>query len=532
MKLRSAIILISLSLHCLAQNAKVDSLKKELRTAREDTGKANTLNVLAKELKNANPDTALYLAGEAQKLSDRFNFKKGKAGALAIFGAVNYAKGNYADALKNYFNALKADEEGGLQKDGADNHVRIGITYYVQGDYPNALYHYDKALKGYEQVKFNEGVALTLGNAGIVYKEQGDLPRALDFTLRALKMAEQIKDARRIPIWLGNIGVVYYSQGDFPNALLYYRKALKLAEDNGDKVGIALHLGNIGNVLDEQAKKEFRKNHPKGDSLFDQALAYYKKSLDMVEEIGDLTQIPNTLGNIGNVYGDRKQFSTALDYYSRAIKKARELNDKKAIVAWTSTTGMVLSMEKKFPESVRYLNSAVQLAKEIGNVPQLQECYKGLSVADSGAGNLKSSFEDYQLYVRYRDSLVNDANTRKSVQLAMQYDFDKKQAADSIKNAETMNQEKVKHEQEIRQQQVYTFGGAIGFVLMLIIAGISFNAYRQKQKANEIIAHQKSLVEEKQKEILDSIYYAQRIQNNILPTRKYIERKLKELSRA
>lgn len=36
-------------------------------------------------------------------------------------------------------------------------------------------------------------------------------------------------------------------------------------------------------------------------------------------------------------------------------------------------------------------------------------------------------------------------------------------------------------------------------------------------------------VEEKQKEILDSIRYAKRIQQSLLPTEKYIDKKLKEL---
>ena len=66
---------------------------------------------------------------------------------------------------------------------------------------------------------------------------------------------------------------------------------------------------------------------------------------------------------------------------------------------------------------------------------------------------------------------------------------------------------------------------------MIIVAGVSFLAYRQKNKANEIISHQKQLVEEKQREILDSIHYAKRIQIALLPTEKYIKRTLKFLQK-
>jgi phosphoserine phosphatase RsbU/P len=61
-------------------------------------------------------------------------------------------------------------------------------------------------------------------------------------------------------------------------------------------------------------------------------------------------------------------------------------------------------------------------------------------------------------------------------------------------------------------------------VLLLLVAIISIRAYRTKKRSGEIIAqqkleveNQKVLVEAKQKEIIDSINYAQRIQSAILP---------------
>ena len=41
---------------------------------------------------------------------------------------------------------------------------------------------------------------------------------------------------------------------------------------------------------------------------------------------------------------------------------------------------------------------------------------------------------------------------------------------------------------------------------------------------------QKHIIEEKQKEILDSIYYAKRIQTALITSEKYIERNLNELN--
>lgn len=59
-----------------------------------------------------------------------------------------------------------------------------------------------------------------------------------------------------------------------------------------------------------------------------------------------------------------------------------------------------------------------------------------------------------------------------------------------------------------------------------------FRSLSVTRKQKQIIEHQKKFVEEKQKEILDSIYYARRIQKSLLPTEKYIEKnfiRLKQL---
>ncbi|MBC7864151.1 MAG: hypothetical protein IAF38_14335, partial [Bacteroidia bacterium] len=91
--------------------------------------------------------------------------------------------------------------------------------------------------------------------------------------------------------------------------------------------------------------------------------------------------------------------------------------------------------------------------------------------------------------------------------------------------------EEAKHLQEIARQKTYTYGGVAGFAVMLLVAGISFYAFRNKKKANIEIERQKNLVEEKQKEILDSIYYARRIQRALITSESYINRVLSKMKK-
>jgi len=70
----------------------------------------------------------------------------------------------------------------------------------------------------------------------------------------------------------------------------------------------------------------------------------------------------------------------------------------------------------------------------------------------------------------------------------------------------------------------------IGLILISITLSIAVWAFIQKNKSAKKIAQQKKEIEDKQKEIIDSINYAKRIQQSLLPTIKYIAKKIKSES--
>lgn len=107
----------------------------------------------------------------------------------------------------------------------------------------------------------------------------------------------------------------------------------------------------------------------------------------------------------------------------------------------------------------------------------------------------------------------------------MNYEFDKKEATSKLQQ---LKKEAILNS-ESKKQKIIIW--AIGGVLILVIcfAIFIYRSYIQKQKANLEIIKQKHIIEEKQQEILDSIYYARRIQRALLPSEKYIDRNLNKL---
>lgn len=360
----------------------------------------------------------------------------------------------------------------------------IGGYNLNQGNYPKALDYYLKALKIDEALHNKEGIAKRLGNIGIVYDEQADYPKALDYYFMALKISEELGNKNLIATWLVNIGVVYKEQADYPKALDYYFKALKMNEELGKKNSIATILGNIGSVYYSLAY-EPQVHSVERDSLLNRTLDYYFKALTMAEELGDKHGIAINLGGIGSLYTD----------------------------------------QKKYPEAEKYLMDALKMDKEIGAQDYEKQVEEYLSNLYEKTNRYQFALEHYKKAMVLKDTIFSQENKKQLVRKEMNFEFDKKEAhakaeQDKI-NAITA--------EEKQRQKVVTYSVSVGLFLVLLFAVFIFRGYRQKQKANIIITHQKSevekqkhIIEEKNKDITASINYAKRIQQAKLPKKEEI----------
>ncbi len=525
------------------QQSKTDSLLSVLKTAKEDTNKVNTLNKLSEQLwRTGSYDKAKIYADEvlaliAPLLSKEgqgvvkpkqgdvaFTLLKAKATAYNNIGLIYRLQGNYADALKNHFAALKIREEIGDKNGIAGSYNNIGILYDLQGNYPSALKNYFVALKINEDIKNKNGIARNLGTIGIVYYHQGDYPKALEYYFKALKINEELGDKNSISAWLCNIGGIYHVQRDYQKALDYYFKGLKMQEELGEKNGIAFNLGNIGLVYGEQG------NYPK-------ALEYYFKGLKMQEEFGSKVGIAFSYGNIGGIYARQGNYPDALKNHFASLKIMEEVGNKYGIAVSYNNLGELHIKLGKLKDAKKYFDKGLLLSKEIGSKNAIKESYSGLSTLDStlAASPLTplqkigeyamSALEHYKMYIIYRDSLDNEETKKKTIQQSMTYEFEKKEG---IAKAEQEKKDAIQNAEARRQKIVLILTSGF-LILVLLFAGFIFRSLRITRKQKQIIEVQKTevekskhIIEEKNKDITDSINYAKRIQQAKLPHRKDI----------
>lgn len=478
---------------CFAQKSKVDSLLTLLKTDKPDTNKVRHLNALGWLLMYQNPDTAIVLS--------------------------NQALGIITPVPSQEFTSAKDRLEGKeIRSLRANTLCNLGTYYWVKADYLHALGYYLKALKIDEELKNKKGIARCLGNIGNVYWNQADYSKASDYYFKALKMEEELKDKNGIANQLGNLGMVFDKQADYPKALEYYFKALKIKEEIGNKNGRENTLGNIGIAY-----------HTIGD--YPKALNYYFKSLILAKELGDNNGIARNLTNIGAVYKERGDFLMALDYFFKALEMAEELGNKNLIAGLFGNIGSLYTTTGKFKEAEHYLKRAIALNDSIGANDMLRLGYESISQLYDTTGRNKLALINYKKAITLKDSLFSQENKKQLIQKEMNYEFDKKEAATK---AENDKKQAVAAAEKQRQRFVLILVSCV-LLLVFLFAGFIFRSlqitHRQKNiielQKNEVL-HQKEIVEKQKEKIVDSINYAQRIQQSILMEESEIQNYLTE----
>ena len=126
----------------------------------------------------------------------------------------------------------------------------------------------------------------------------------------------------------------------------------------------------------------------------------------------------------------------------------------------------------------------------------------------------------YRIYKTDSDSSDVQVQRSQLIKMELKHEFDRVHLSDSIKAVEEIKLKDVKLSE--KKQQTYF----LAFILILTFAvlGLIYSRFNITRK-------QKKIIEQKNKEITDSINYARKIQQSILPNEKYIEKELNKLNK-
>ncbi len=481
-KNKIVVFLIFYSVQFFSQNKAIDSLKNIIAQSKVDTIKLYNLNRLIEILPDGDWQKCNVEMGNIskkiinEKKADERSIhvaKKFYSTYLNNIGYDAFQKGNVQKSIEFYHQSLKMFEAIGEKYDAANVNNNLGFIYFNENDMTTALKYYLKCLKSNQEIKHKNGIAVCYNNIGLCYYTK-------------LKAAIGKK---------GNTDSVRYN---FNKAFWYFTNANQLQENGNDSYAYAMSTNNLGVIFGVKGD-HYKSIGEKKDSVIyflKKAISFHEKALSLFEDFGNIGGIFEAKNSIGYIYYLLEDYDRALIYCKDALKVAEK---------------------NKLPQKI-------SLAAK-----HLYRIYNSVN-------NSKDALTMYVLYIQMRDSIANDKNRKLLIQKEFQYEYEKKSIADSVKVVE----EKKVTDAQLKQEQTLRYALYVGIVIVFLFSMFLYNRFRvtqkqkhlielkeqETQKQNIIITQQKHLVEEHQKEILDSIHYAKRIQNSLLAHHEFLNENL------
>jgi serine phosphatase RsbU (regulator of sigma subunit)/Tfp pilus assembly protein PilF len=464
--------LLAIASPVFAQQKVADSIKSKLGFL-NDSNKVHQLLKLSDAYSKYSPKKAIESAEEAKMLANQIGNEQLEAQSLQTLGRLNSKIGRPTEAITFYEAARTIYIRTGNSKSAAKCLLMTTDAYLNIGKYDQALNTSFDAYREYESLGDKSGMAAALIGSGRVYEAMENYNKAILDYEKALGVAKEANDLPDEASCLNNLANVYGRLGKNDTAITYLEEAGAIYEKLNDSFNYGKVLNNIGTVYQDLSMAGTDKEDL---AMQEKAENYFLKALDVRKSISDNRGTALTLANLGGLMIDKKEFDKAIDYLGRALgysKKSGAADIELAIYEYTS------------------------------------EAYKQKA-------DFEKAFEFAMLGIALKDSLFDD-NLSKGISEA--------QAKYGVEKAEADKRAAEK------ERTLIVWASAIVGILLIIFVFFLWNRAVTRKRVNTKLNQQKEEIEKKNsalneanveirsknKDITDSIQYARRIQEAILP---------------
>ncbi|MDP3557788.1 MAG: SpoIIE family protein phosphatase [Bacteroidota bacterium] len=418
----------------------------------------------------------------------------------------------YNRLMYNIANDLVLKEKDPVIKNKYLNSKALAINnfgYYIQNYTKNpdkSLALYRESAKIFKETGFNTGLVTSNNNIANQLYNNGKILEALDIYHETIKIQQQLKNVAGLTPLLNNIAETYIFIGDSAKAYVYLKRALASALQVGDKHMIAQELQNVGVLANYRGQKDY-------------AIACMKKALSIREQIGDLNGVSKSKINLSTWLLKEKKYTTSKQYLDEVTPYVTNTDNLALKYLFFSGYGQYYiaieepeKAEYYLEQSLKYTRANKSIQDEHKIIALLLELYK----------TYKNDNKELELHRKNAElnKILNGSELKRNT-LRKNYEFEYAKKEQEYKIEQAIKDEKSKSEK--RRQQFITYGILVFLLLALIFSFFIFKAFKITKQKNNIISTQKQevekqkhLIEEKQKEIVDSINYAKRIQTTLL----------------
>ncbi len=391
---------------------------------------------------------------------------------------------------------------------------QIALCHISQRDMMGSVEASIESMRLYEQLGKDSLAMMKAFAIGNIYTHLGQISKAIPYHLKALKYAEKHDYKLEYMRICSGIADSYRIMGDYTKAIDYSSKALNAAIKSGNDIRIGYAYYSLASIMYEQEN-------------FEKSIEVMRKGEQHFQSSGERHGVALSQNLIGASYAELEQFNKALFH----LKKARSIwivdRMKEPYVASVDEVlGLAYYKLGQDDKAIQILENAIRICTEKGYYQQLASCYKTLYLVHNRKKNFQQALDAYVNYSTYNDSVADLANREALDKLESEHKEDTKQLM--IDKLQAANVARDKEFERQRWQNIALFGCLGLAVVLVIIALIGYNNKRrsvvlineQKQEAEEqreLANEQRLIAEEKNREILDSISYAKRLQDAVIP---------------
>jgi len=392
-----------------------------------------------------------------------------------------------------------------------------GIPYLMNTEPDTVIYFATKgALLASKYNRPNKKVRF-VAFIGDAYFRLAKYSEALEHLFNATEMAEEMGNDDEVAYLANTIGSLYRVTGKWDEAETYYKKALNLRALHKDTAAMASCYNNIGIV-----------NMLRSD--YDIGMHQWGMSLQMRVAIGDSLGAATTMSNMAMYYRDIGETTLALDYLNRARRIKTEAGDLIGEALACDNLGELYMKLKDFKKGEEFYLLALEKIIESKSNHYISSEYEHIANFYKMSGDFEKALNYLEIHQELEAEILNESTLNNMSAIKSEHEAEK--ARMTIENLE-MSAEMAREKELAKSERdsILFVGLIIILFVVLVFAGFAVWKFLQKKKDNRIISKQKAEVEEqrrvaefqkdvlfeKNREIMDSINYAQRLQSAILP---------------
>lgn len=493
-----------------AQGSKKDSLIQALEKATQDTSKIKLLLSLSFDLRASDPQKALKYASSALKLSKKISDKKKEARSHNNMGLAYFYQSNYDSAIAHYESSLKIGIAISDSSAISLAYSQLGNAYKALSNFPLSIEYHKKALKIRQKMNDTTLVVQSYSNLGNSYTKNFQYDLAINNYFRVLEILSNKPNSKEYINTLGGIGNIYASEKNFKKAIYYYLKCYLFYVEHDDVRGLHTAALNLGDTY-----KFLGKN--------DSAIFYIKQSIKINERLKNQLNLAEGYSAISRVYAITEQLYESKKY----LQKAFEIYSELGLIVESSRTALDLSkvylLSNDKVNGNFYLSEGLKYIDSINNPGIISNSFRTAAYCYHLLGDNSKAYDYLGQSIVVDDSL--QASNGVQMMAQMQSAFDLKLKENEI---ESLNREKRLSDSKIDQQQAVILYLIIGSLLFIILVFFVFRGYRKAKEANHALSIANGQINEKSKNISDSINYAKNIQSALLTVPKNFEEQFKD----